>query len=98
MPKRGILLLYITVHEHETVSVSRKVLQDFLLLPIAGDDSCDILRGTGAYTAEDVNILYIALSQYEVNLLRHVIREFDPNAFLIVKDHVKIYGNYQKKL
>ena len=56
------------------------------------------LRGTGAYTSDDVNILYIALSQYEVNLLRHVIREHDPNAFFIVKDHVKIYGNYEKRL
>lgn len=56
------------------------------------------LRGTGAYTDEDVSILYIALSQYEVNLLRHIIRQYDPNAFFIVKDHVKIYGNYEKRL
>lgn len=56
------------------------------------------LKGIGAYTSDDVNILYVALSQYEVTLLRHVIHRYDPHAFFIVKDHVKIYGNYQKRL
>ena len=56
------------------------------------------LKGTGAYTDEAVNVLFIVLSKYEVSLLRHIIKRHDPNAFFIVKDHVKIYGNYTKKL
>ena len=56
------------------------------------------LQGVGAYTQEGVSILLVALSQYELPLLRQTIHEHDPDAFLIMKDHVKIYGNYDKKL
>lgn len=56
------------------------------------------LRGTGAYTNEQVDLLEITLSEYELPLLRRIIHEYDPNAFVIVKDHVKVYGNYLKKL
>lgn len=56
------------------------------------------LQGVGAYTQEGVSILLVALSQYEVPLLRQIVHEQDPQAFIITKDHVKIYGNYDKKL
>lgn len=56
------------------------------------------LRGTGAYTNEVVNILEITLSEYELPLLRRIIHNYDANAFVVVKDHVKVYGNYLKKL
>lgn len=56
------------------------------------------LRGTGAYTNEQVDLLEITLSEYELPLLRRIIHEYDPNAFVVVKDHVKVYGNYLKKL
>lgn len=35
---------------------------------------------------------------WSVPLLRQIVRERDPQAFIITKDHVKIYGNYDKKL
>ena len=56
------------------------------------------LRGIGAYTEEDVNVLYIILSEYELPILRQIIRRFDPHAFVVVKDKVRVYGNYLKKL
>ena len=56
------------------------------------------LHGVGAYTEEDVNVLYITLSEYEVPLLRQIIRRFDPHAFVVVKDRVRVFGNYLKKL
>lgn len=56
------------------------------------------LQGVGAYTREGVSVLLVALSQYEVPLLRQIVHEQDPQAFIITKDHVKIYGNYDKKL
>ncbi len=56
------------------------------------------LYGTGAYTNEQVNVLEITLSEYELPLLRRIIHKYDPNAFVVVKDHVKVYGNYLKKL
>ncbi len=56
------------------------------------------LHGTGGYTGEAANVLFIVLSQYEVEHLRSIVKEYDPNAFLVIKDHVKIFGNYAKKL
>ena len=56
------------------------------------------LRGVGAYTEEDVNVLYITLSEYELPILRQIIRRFDPHAFVVVKDRVRVFGNYLKKL
>ena len=35
---------------------------------------------------------------WSVPLLRQIVHERDPQAFIITKDHVKIYGNYDKKL
>lgn len=56
------------------------------------------LQGVGAYTKEGVSVLMVALSEYEVATLRHIVHAVDPHAFVIAKDHVKIFGNYDKKL
>ena len=56
------------------------------------------LQGVGAYTQDSVNVLLIALSEYEVSYLRNIIRRHDPEAFVIEKSHVKIFGNYQRRL
>ncbi len=56
------------------------------------------LEGTGGYTGEGTNVMLIALSQYEVDQLRSIVKRYDPHAFLVVKDHVKIFGNYTKKI
>lgn len=54
--------------------------------------------GRGAYTNEETSVLYVILSKYEVSALKAIIREIDPNAFVVVKEGVKIEGNYLKKL
>ncbi len=56
------------------------------------------VKGAGGYTGEDANVLLIALSQYEVDQLRTIVKRYDPHAFLVIKDHVKIFGNYTKKI
>ena len=55
-----------------------------------------LLRGTGAYTGEDVSVVYVILSKYEVLQLRQAVARIDPHAFVCVKDHVKIYGNFRR--
>ena len=57
-----------------------------------------LLRGTGAYTDEDVSVVYVILSKYEIVQLRQILQRIDPHAFLCVKDHVRIYGNYSKHI
>lgn len=57
-----------------------------------------LLHGVGAYTDEAVNVLYITLSEYELPMLRKLVAQADPHAFVVVKSRVRVYGNYQKKL
>ena len=53
---------------------------------------------TGAYTNEDSEILYIILSKYEVNQLKQMVRQYDPDAFIVVNEGVGVDGNFLKKL
>ena len=57
-----------------------------------------LMHGTGAFTDEGVNVLDVTLSEYELSTLRRLVAKFDPHAFVVVKGHVKVYGNYLKKL
>lgn len=52
----------------------------------------------GAYTYDRSHVLYIMLSKYEVNRLKTIIREYDPQAFIVVNEGVSVDGNYLKKL
>lgn len=52
----------------------------------------------GAYTQEQSQILYITLSKYEVSRLRSIIHKYDPNAFMVVNEGVRVDGNFLKKL
>lgn len=54
--------------------------------------------GKGTYTDRDTQVLYIVLSKYELSGLRALIREIDPHAFVVVKEGVKIEGNYLRKV
>ncbi len=55
-------------------------------------------RGQGAYTGEDVRVLYIVMSKYEVPTAKNIIKSIDPSAFVVVKEAVKVDGNFLKKL
>ena len=55
-------------------------------------------QGKGAYTNENMNIIYTAISKYEISGLVKRINEIDPNAFIVINECSKIAGNYIKKL
>lgn len=57
-----------------------------------------IWDSTGAYTKDSSKVLYILLSKYEVRHLKHIVREYDPQAFMVVNEGVKVEGNYLIKL
>lgn len=38
------------------------------------------------------------ISKYEIERLLSLVRGIDPNAFVIVTEGTKVYGNFQKKL
>ena len=52
----------------------------------------------GAYTDEPSDVLYVIISKYEINRLRHIVSRCDPNAFVVIGDKVHVYGNFLKRL
>ncbi len=65
---------------------------------------CELGRGItrwqaqGAYTDAPSDILYIMCSKYEVNRLKQIVKGYDKDAFIIVKEGVNVDGNFLKKL
>ena len=54
--------------------------------------------GTGAYTNEASHIFYIMISKYEVEQLKAIVQEIDPNAFMILNEGSRVIGNFEKRL
>lgn len=52
----------------------------------------------GAYTGDEVQVLCVCLSKYEIQTLQQEVRKVDPNAFFIVQEGVRVGGNFEKHL
>ncbi|MBQ3291453.1 MAG: YitT family protein [Mogibacterium sp.] len=54
-------------------------------------------RGAGGYTNEDTYILMTMVTKYELPRLLEIVRSVDPQAFVMVNEGTKIFGNFQKR-
>ena len=52
----------------------------------------------GAYTGDEVQVLCVCLSKYEIDTLRQVMQQVDPDAFYIVQEGVHAGGNFKRHL
>lgn len=52
-----------------------------------------ILRGQGAYSAREQQILYTVVTFQEVATLKQIVRKEDPNAFVVVSDTTEVMGH-----
>ena len=55
-------------------------------------------EGHGGYTGDEIRVLCVCLSKYEIEDLRHAVHEIDPHAFFIINQGVTVDGNFVKKL
>lgn len=55
-------------------------------------------EGHGGYTGDEIRVLCVCLSKYEIEDLRHAVHEIDPHAFFIINQGVMVDGNFVKKL
>ncbi|WP_423363158.1 YitT family protein [Mycoplasma sp. P36-A1] len=69
-----------------------KVIQTMLDNTIHG---MTVLPAKGGYTKEDKNFIYTVVSTYEINLIRDMIFDIDPHAFINVTPSKEILGNFQ---
>lgn len=54
--------------------------------------------GEGAYTHKTSYILFVMVSKYEVNQIKHIVHSIDPNAFMIFTEGCQVDGNFEKRL
>lgn len=52
-----------------------------------------VLKGSGFYTEEDKNVLFVVVTLKEVYHLRQKVREIDPDAFIIIADVHEVLGH-----
>lgn len=52
-----------------------------------------ILRGQGAYSAREQQILYTVVTFQEVATLKQIVRKEDPNAFVVVSETTEVMGH-----
>lgn len=57
------------------------------------DRSATLLSGKGAYLKEDTDVILVVVSKKEVVTLKHLVKNIDPNAFIIITDIHEALGN-----
>lgn len=55
-------------------------------------------NGVGAYTGENIHVLCVCLSKYEIEELIHTVHTIDPHAFVTAQEGTRIYGNFPRRL
>ncbi|MBE6971539.1 MAG: YitT family protein [Ruminococcaceae bacterium] len=55
-------------------------------------------RGRGGYTGDDVDVLCVCLSKFEIEELQQAVQQVDPHAFFVVSEGVRIGGLFQRHL
>lgn len=51
-----------------------------------------IIKGYGAYTGKEKNVLYVVVNKQELLPLKKIIREIDPRAFIIISNVYEVLG------
>lgn len=54
--------------------------------------------GTGGYSGKPTNVLYVIADKFEAPRLKRLVREYDPDAFVVENTGVNINGNFEKHL
>jgi uncharacterized membrane-anchored protein YitT (DUF2179 family) len=57
-----------------------------------------LLRGEGGYTGEERAVLFVAVNRRQVPALREIVREADPEAFMVISPSHEVLGEGFKPL
>lgn len=55
-------------------------------------------EGCGAYTSESSHILVTIINKYEIDEVMELIHSVDRDAFVVVDEGIRVYGNFQRRL
>jgi uncharacterized membrane-anchored protein YitT (DUF2179 family) len=66
--------------------ISRKILKDIVR-------GVTFLKGQGAYSGKDENILYTVVTFRELPRIKEIVRKTDPGAFVVVHETLEVMGH-----
>ncbi|MCR6095574.1 YitT family protein [Salipaludibacillus agaradhaerens] len=55
-----------------------------------------VIDGRGAYSGEDKKVLYTVITRYELAIIRPILKEIDPQAFVSVSESMEVMGNFRR--
>lgn len=62
------------------------------------DRTATCIKSSGLYSGAEKEMLFLVINHKEVNALKHVIKEIDPKAFVVVTDAYDTFGEGWKQL
>ena len=71
-------------------------LEDYLIKEMNRGVTC--WKGTGGYSKGETNVAMVALSKYEVAILKKKLYEFDKDAFYVLSTGNDVGGHFEKRL
>ncbi len=79
-------LMVVTSHGEEL----RRALLENLVRGIT------VIDGQGAYSREEKKVLYTVITRYELEIIRNVLKDIDPDAFVSISQSMQVMGNFRK--
>ena len=105
----GLVVIYVSGLAAEMISEGSSVFRTALIISSKPDEvagkiltemerGVTILQGTGAYTGADRPVLYVVISRAEVNQVKALVHEVDPQAFMVISQAHEALGEGFKPL
>jgi uncharacterized membrane-anchored protein YitT (DUF2179 family) len=100
----GLVVIYISGIAAEAVSEGQSIFRSAIIITSYHEKvaheimfelerGVTILSGKGAYTGEDRPTLYCVITRSEVNQLKELVKEIDPNALMVIGTAHEALGN-----
>jgi uncharacterized membrane-anchored protein YitT (DUF2179 family) len=91
----GLAVIYVSGIAAEAISEGQSVYRTAIIVTTAHEKvmheimtemerGVTILSGKGGYTGEDRPVLYCVVSRSEVNQLKELVKQYDPNALMVI--------------
>jgi uncharacterized membrane-anchored protein YitT (DUF2179 family) len=105
----SMIVMYVSSLAAELVLEGPGILRTVMIISLAPDQiakeimtilnrGVTVLPGTGAYTGQERPVLYCVVTRSEVNKVKSIIHEIDPDAFMIIGDAHEALGEGFKPL
>ncbi len=105
----GMVVIYVSGLAAEMVSEGSSIFRTAIIISEKSEEvtreimeemerGVTILSGKGAYTGAERPVLYVVITRSEVNQLKELVKDIDPNAFMVIGETHEALGEGFKPL